>query len=317
MQRPRPHERDRATIGVVIPAHDRADTIERAVLSALEQSRPPDRVIVVDDGSTDGTAECVRRMGPAVRLVEQANAGAAAARNSGVRELDSEWIAFLDSDDHWTEGHLARVDAAIAATGGAADVYFTDASSTEFGDASTLWGIAGVEPGSEPLLVDDATAWVMLPLQPIAIQSSVVRRSRYLDLGGMWPALRSREDTHLLFRLGLGRPMCAVPGVGVVITADDRTGARLTVAAGSGTADYDRCTVLLYRDLLDRSSGLADGDRRVLQQRLLDGYLAQASSALRNRDLRGVGALANALRVAPVLATRRVAAALGPGGSPS
>jgi glycosyltransferase involved in cell wall biosynthesis len=63
-------------------------------------------VIVVDDGSSDGTADIVARFGPPVRLVRQKNAGPAAARNRGMREAAGEYIAFLDADDLWTPGKL-------------------------------------------------------------------------------------------------------------------------------------------------------------------------------------------------------------------
>ena len=317
MQLARRLEPDGPTIGTVVPAHNRERTIERAVRSALEQTRRPERVVVVDDGSSDATAERVHGLGSDVQLIEQANAGAAAARNRGVAALDTDWVAFLDSDDHWTGGHLERMAAAISATGGDADLYFADARSTELEGGTTLWDVAGFAPGDDPLMTQDATEWVMLPVQPVAIQSAVIRRSRYLELGGMWPALRSREDTHLIFHLGLGHPACAVPGVGVVITADDRSGARLTSAAGSGTADYDRCTVLLYRDLLDRCGGLPPDERRGLRERLLDGYLSQASSALRVRDPSGLVALASAVRVAPGLTTRRVTRSVLHRGTPT
>lgn len=292
------------SIGAVLPAFNREDTIERAVRSALDQTRPPNRVVVVDDGSTDGTRERVRRFGDRVTLVEQPNRGAAAARNRGAAALDTEWVAFLDSDDHWDVDHLRRMDQAIERTRSSADLYFADAQPDD-PMSPTWWKLAGFSIPCEHHLVSDATPWVMLPLQPILIQASVVRRARYLDVGGMWTALRTREDTHLLFLLGMGKPFCAVSGVGCHLTADDSSGGRLTAAAGVGTADYAECTVLLYRDLLGRWPDLAPQVRRELRTRLMDGYLDQASAALHRRDPSGLAPLVRAFRIDPSTVVRR------------
>lgn len=293
------------SLGVVIPAFNRAHTIERAVRSALEQSRRPDRVVVVDDGSTDATIERLRQFGSQISLIEQANAGAAAARNTGVAALDTDWVAFLDSDDRWAVDHLERMAMAIGQTDGRADLYFRDAVATEFPDDVSLWSIAGFTFEGELWLVPDATEWLMMPLHPFAIQASVVRRERYCEVGGMWPELRSREDTHLFFVLGLGRSFCAVGGVGAEITADDDSGGRLTAAAGSGTAAYDFATIRLYRDVLLRFPDLQVEYRKDLDERLVDGLMSRAASAFQERDPRGVQALAHALWRNPRHAIRR------------
>ncbi len=94
------------SISVVIPAYNAREVIGRAVESVLAQTRRPDEVIVVDDGSTDGTREAVQRFGDRIRYLFQANAGASAARNTGIEHARGEWIAFLDGDDEWLEDHL-------------------------------------------------------------------------------------------------------------------------------------------------------------------------------------------------------------------
>ncbi len=90
------------TVSAVIPAYNAAETIERALASVYAQTY--DRiieVIVVDDGSTDSTAEVVGESYPDAILVRQENGGDAAARNGGIRRAGGDYIAFLDADDEW------------------------------------------------------------------------------------------------------------------------------------------------------------------------------------------------------------------------
>lgn len=96
------------TCSVIIPCYNGAAFVGEAITSVLSQTAPPREVIVVDDGSTDDSADIAERFGPPVRVVRQANAGVAAARNCGVRESRSEWIAFLDADDAWEPTKLAE-----------------------------------------------------------------------------------------------------------------------------------------------------------------------------------------------------------------
>ena len=86
-------------ISVVIPAWNAARYIGDAIDSVLSQSMAPDEIIVVNDGSTDDTSECVRKFGSRITLIEQSNAGAAAGRNRGIAEAHGEAIALLDADD--------------------------------------------------------------------------------------------------------------------------------------------------------------------------------------------------------------------------
>ncbi|HEX5323824.1 MAG TPA: glycosyltransferase family A protein [Capsulimonadaceae bacterium] len=96
------------TISVVIPAYNAAPYVSRAIESALAQTCPPLEVIVVDDGSSDNTAEVVAAYEPRVRLLRQQNGGPASARNHGVRESKGDWIALLDADDSWLPKKLER-----------------------------------------------------------------------------------------------------------------------------------------------------------------------------------------------------------------
>jgi glycosyltransferase involved in cell wall biosynthesis len=93
-------------VSVIIPTYNRASLVKEAVDSVLAQSYRNFELIVVDDGSTDGTACELARYRDALQLVWQTHRGVAAARNSGVRRAKGEYLAFLDSDDLWLRKKL-------------------------------------------------------------------------------------------------------------------------------------------------------------------------------------------------------------------
>ena len=94
------------SLSVVIPTYNRASLAARAIASVLISLVPGDEIIVVDDGSTDGTAEVVKAFGKPVRYHRIDNAGPSAARNAGIRLALGKFVAFLDSDDVWISGKL-------------------------------------------------------------------------------------------------------------------------------------------------------------------------------------------------------------------
>jgi hypothetical protein len=102
------------SVDVVVPLYNKAEVVSRAVHSVLGQTRGDFRLVVVDDGSTDGGADRVP-VGPRVTLVRQANAGPGAARNRGLREGASPFVAFLDADDEWLPGFLDTTLSALEA----------------------------------------------------------------------------------------------------------------------------------------------------------------------------------------------------------
>lgn len=93
---------------VVIPAHNAAGTIATTLASLHGQQAGPPRVIVSDDGSTDATAEVVKQAGPSARLIGGARMGPGAARNRGIRLVDTPLVAFCDADDRWPPARLGE-----------------------------------------------------------------------------------------------------------------------------------------------------------------------------------------------------------------
>ncbi|RKS80304.1 glycosyl transferase family 2 [Motilibacter peucedani] len=110
------------TVGVVIPTYERVDETERAVRSVLEQTRPADQVVVVDDGSSSATVEAleIRLAGLATLVKAPRTALPGRSRNAGVAVLDTDWVAFLDSDDTWAPERLERQLQQAARTGAVA-----------------------------------------------------------------------------------------------------------------------------------------------------------------------------------------------------
>lgn len=95
-------------VSVVIPVHNRERTIGRALESVLKQTHRPDEIVVVDDGSTDGTYELLSGYSGDVRIVRlERNMGVSKARNAGINASGAGWIALLDSDDCWMEEKLS------------------------------------------------------------------------------------------------------------------------------------------------------------------------------------------------------------------
>lgn len=103
------------TVGCVIPAYNAELFLAEAVESVLRQSYSVSHIVVVDDGSSDGTAQIAQSFGSKVHFVAQPNKGPAAARNRGVRESQGEFLAFLDADDKWDEQKIELQMAALEA----------------------------------------------------------------------------------------------------------------------------------------------------------------------------------------------------------
>ena len=236
----------------ILPTYNRAALIDRAIQSMLRQSLPLDEIIVVDDGSRDETGEIVGRYNDRVRYIFQQNSGGGAARNRGVEEARTPWVAFLDSDDLWTADHLERLSRAIDLTGGRADLYFDDTKRSASFGSRNRWELSGFDLQGNLLLAEDGTEWVMRGQQPMMLQASVVKRRRFLEVGGFWEQLRTAHDTHFFLRLGIGRPLCAVAGVGAIQTEDDIPSNRLTVQTGPVKLSRWVNRARLYQDILER-----------------------------------------------------------------
>lgn len=272
----------------------------RAIRSVLAQTHQADEVLIVDDGSTDATGAVLAEFDGAIRVLRIENCGAAIARNRGVAATTASWIAFLDSDDYWVDDHLERISAAIEATDGRAWVYFDDTARPAGGSGDvSLFELADLSVEGPHEFIEDASSWVLRPRQPAMLQSSVFARDAWESIGGLWPVLRSRHDTHVFLRLGIGGPMCAVAGIGCRMTDDDTSGNRQMDAMGTGSRRYWEHTVHLYSDVLARhGQSLRESDAASLRSRLARGHLALARHDKR-RPLAAAKHVVDAIRVHP------------------
>ncbi len=100
------HDNQAYTVSAVIPAYNIGKLVGRAIDSVLAQTHRADEIIVVDDGSTDDTADIIKSYGSKVIYIYQENLGLAGARNTGIKAATSQWIALLDGDDEWLPDNL-------------------------------------------------------------------------------------------------------------------------------------------------------------------------------------------------------------------
>jgi glycosyltransferase involved in cell wall biosynthesis len=199
-------------VSAIIPTYNRRNYIFRAIDSVLGQTAPVDEIIVVDDGSTDGTVESIRdRYGPRVAVFRQDNMGVSAARTRGIEEARGEWIAFLDSDDVWLPTKLERQFEALTKLGSEFGACFTNC--TLVGDPNiklSAFDLAGLERHSKFGSLNNPEEYALAKYQVIAIQSVLVLRSLLTELNGFDRRLFVGEDSDLVLRLTFKTRFCYV-----------------------------------------------------------------------------------------------------------
>ncbi len=187
-------ERPNPAVSVIVPTYERREAVRRAIASVLAQTFRDFELIVVDDGSRDGTDEGLAALSPLLRYVRRPNRGVAAARNAGIRLARGRIVAFLDSDDVWLPHHLSLIVALF-------DRY-PDAVL-----ASTAPGYQNAGRASlERSWCEQAFPAILTRAIAGFVSSTAVRRSDLDAVGGFDEARPVLEDTDLWLRLAVRGP---------------------------------------------------------------------------------------------------------------
>lgn len=193
-------------VAVIIPVYNGAEDVSAAIDSALQQRNCDVEVIVVNDGSTDQTAEVLKSWGSRISVLHQTNQGLPRTRNNGVRAATAgtEWIAFLDHDDQWLPDKLERQLQVAATT--QADVVYTNARN--FGDSQRV-----DELRSDPRQMLQGDLFVPLLMDNFLVTSAVlVRRAAFERVAGFTETPVMAEDWDLWLKLAAaGCQFAAVP----------------------------------------------------------------------------------------------------------
>jgi glycosyltransferase involved in cell wall biosynthesis len=173
------------------------------VESALQQTYPRIEVLVVDDGSTDGTPECLARFGETIKLIRQTNLGPSKARNRGVAEASGGIVAFLDSDDVWLPGKLSKQVEVLERGGDRMCCCVTNCTfQNSSGATTTSFAAAAMEQAP------DAGVWhnpaeVLSSRFLLFNQVVAIRKQAFFDVGGFHEDLWLLEDHHLALKLAV------------------------------------------------------------------------------------------------------------------
>jgi glycosyltransferase involved in cell wall biosynthesis len=182
---------------VVIPTYNRAHTLRRAIDSVLGQTLEQLELIIVDDGSTDGTEDLIREyVDPRIRTLRQAeNRGGAAARNVGIGAAVGEWVAFLDSDDEWLPSRLELQMVRLRHPGlDEAAVGYCLLQEHRCRSGHTPQPLGSLPEGE---VLDD----LLRGRRPPTASVLMARRSALLDVGGFDERLPSGQDIDLMLRM--------------------------------------------------------------------------------------------------------------------
>jgi len=192
------HGAARPLVSVILPTHNRREFLREALDSVRAQSYPHREIIVVDDGSTDGTADMIRRDYPDVRYTWQENRGPSAARNRGIALAGGEWLAFLDSDDLWRPKKLARQLAVLNENPEYAACYTDE-----------IWIRRGVRVNPRQIH-RKYSGWIFTRALPLCIisPSSILLHRRLLETVGLFDEAQPVcEDYDLWLRLSARHPV--------------------------------------------------------------------------------------------------------------
>jgi len=225
-------------VDLVIPCFNTARYIAAALESALAQVPPPARIIVIDDGSTDGSADVIRGHGGPIECYRQPNGGISAARNAGIARARAPYLAFLDADDVWAPGGLAVRLAHLEARPESDGVF------------------AALSQFLSPELADRLAGRMRLDPEPSVARFAgtfLVRRASFERVGPFDESLKVGEMIEWLSRAEAAG--LRIETIDAVVLQRRIHDANTVRRAGSSSADYLRA----IKGALDRKRRAADG----------------------------------------------------------
>jgi glycosyltransferase involved in cell wall biosynthesis len=254
-------------VSVILPVYNREHSVARAIRSVLAQTLRPLELIVVDDGSTDGTRDVLDSFGSRITVIRQPHAGAYVARNRGLRQSRGELIAFIDSDDAWLPDRLA-----------------SQIPLMERPEVGLVFGdVVHVRPGSDRRRV---TSFQVAPPRRghvaaqfawcnfVPTSAVLVRRRCIEEAGGFAEDVSLSCDYLMWFRIALRHELDFI----------DRVVAEYTLSPDSISADLGRsieARIQLFSAELARTS--APAARRILKRLLFNLSCSLALAAVRKR----------------------------------
>lgn len=240
-------------VSALIPTYNRRGYVQRAIESVRTQTVPVDEIVVIDDGSKDGTADLIQaQYGNHVRLIRQANTGVSGARLRGIKEARGEWVAFLDSDDEWLPDRNRQLLIAAEQIPSEVAWLFADMRIvTDDGEGKTFFEQYGLTITKPEVFSDSLT--VQFPFQFPMLQSSLIRRSALLEAGCFTEGLRSDDDFLAGFQIACRYKFAAIPSV---VTKFYRTSDLFHTSVqynGVNGPDYYRSRMLAYSLAIKKS----------------------------------------------------------------
>ncbi len=274
-------------VSVVVITYNRRDLVCETLDHLLAQTRPLDEIVVVDDGSTDGSPARLRdRYGDKIHLIEQANAGVEGARKRGIEAASGDWVALCDSDDRWHPDHLKRL-CALAHV--APDAGFLFSNFDEFGPKAkegdkfsrmhdSFWDGCG-DLGDDFLLLPEDAFDRLLFQNPVFPTACMFRASDYQAVGGINRAFKDvrAADADLTRRLALQTRVAGDRRVTVSIRKNGENISADTLESAMG-----RITVL--KDNL-QTGGIFDARRSLIEKAIRDTAIEAMLSAFSARDM--------------------------------